>query len=221
MTTLLQNPSFQSVYLGVPVLLYLLFWKKCKLDNWICAYLIFTILTLLYSLFFKGYNLPYYSVFTTLEALLIGLMVYSLTKAKWTIALASIPNFTLLITYFLTEFSSKDIIPFTDQFPYRSPIGAHQFFDISSLNSLIISILCFFWLYNIISIEKTKYLTNKSLVYVFAILVFHAGSFFTLAFARYLISDLEVWRTLWAFIFIPIFMLSFTSLSVGLLWKQK
>ena len=119
-----------------------------------------------------------------------------------------------------TDESFITYLGYKDSYELIRPFGVHQFFDLCSVNNLIMVILTFVWLGKVIErddlISKE---TTKRFIYIFAFLAYYGGSFFTLAFARLGLPGTNHWRDMWYTIYIPLYVLFILALFVGLLWK--
>lgn len=216
---IVRNTLFRIALLVIPTVFVLIRRKYTKLDRFVILYILLAIGTELFTLIHEGYNLVQYSLFSFLEVLFISLIVFQDVRKKTVIVIPAIVSISTLIFFFNSPYSSLDLLKLPNSFPLRSPIDTHQFFDLCSINNLIAIVLTFVWLIKILNVEYNSGENIKRLIYVFSFLGYYCGSFFTIAFGRYIIGDISLWFEFWNKIYLPLYILFYLTLNIGLLWK--
>ncbi|MFT5724665.1 MAG: hypothetical protein ACI9JN_001784 [Bacteroidia bacterium] len=222
MVEILRNTPFRILFVIVPTIFAFIRFRKRLVtpDIFIIVFILSAIAAEIFTLFYEGYNLVQYSLFTAFEVLIITLLVYNETRKKSLFWIAGIPTIVFFLFFYITEYSSVDLLNLESNFPKRSPIDTHQFFDFCSITNLIFIILSFIWLYDLVTSSKPRNGGNtKRFIFLFAFLGYYCGGFFTIAFGRYIIGDITIWFEYWNKIYLPLYLLFYLTLNIGLLWK--
>ncbi|MFT7591937.1 MAG: hypothetical protein ACI9UJ_001866 [bacterium] len=222
MVEILRDTSFRLLFILVPTIYSVVRFRSrfVRSDYFILIFILSTILSEIFTLLHSGYNLIQYSLFSIFDIAIITALVYSETKHRVVIWISSIPTIGFFIFFLLTEYSSMDLLGIQNNFPIRSPLDTHQFFDFTSITNLLFVILCFIWLYDLVIKTRIENGGNtKRFIYLFALLGFYCGTFFTLAFGRYIIGDIMIWFEYWNKIYLPLYLLFYLTLNIGLLWN--
>ena len=220
MVEIMRNTGFRMLFIVIPAIFVLFKQKKVKLDKHILLYLTIVFFSEVFTYFHQGYNLIHYSLFLLTDLLIYSYIVQQEIRNKKIIYIGTlIPTFVLVL-FLLTDYSSINILDIVNVFPKRSPLDTQQFFDFSAVVNLCFIVITFMWLYDVIS--KPSFRSGgltKRFIYIFGFLGYFAGSFFTIAFGRYIIGDIAVWFDYWNKIYLPLYLLFILTLNIGLLWK--
>jgi len=222
MLELLGNFHFRLVSLAGLVVISAIFGNLKGAGKYVFIYMLILLITEIFNYFYLGYNLIYYSGFGIAEFVVIVQMVVHDIRRKWLLWILIIPP-ALFVFFYISNWSFVDELNIDRHYKDIYPIDEHQYFDFLSVLYFLIVLVTFKWLYHLISDDfhkDIKRLNTKKVIFIFAFLGFHGGTFFTTAFARVLLPDLSKWDFLWSAIFIPLYFLFTVSLTVGLLWKS-
>ncbi len=220
MVEIMRNIGFRMLFILIPAIFTLFKRTNVKIDKQILYFLGIVFLSEVFTYFHEGYNLIQYSLFSIAYLLAFSFLVQQEIRNKKIIYIGTlIPTFVLVL-FLLTDYSSINILDIVNVFPKRSPLDTQQFSDFSAVVNLCFIIITFMWLYDVIS--KPSFRSGgvtKRFIYIFGFLGYFAGSFFTIAFGRYIIGDIAVWFDYWNKIYLPLYLLFILTLNIGLLWK--
>lgn len=221
MEGILTESTFHLVYFSVLLILLGLRGVKSNLEKGVFLFILLRIIYKLIGTQVQGYNLHYYSIFNLVDMAVITWMIYRQTQKKAVIWFGTLPMLIAFFCFYLTDYSSVSLFGFEDTYPVVSPIGVHQYFDFCCIYSMNVILLCFYWLNEEVNNLDANYLINvQAIICLFSLLAFHGGAFFTMAFARFALPSSNVWYELWGMIYLPIYFLYLTGLTVGGLWKK-
>jgi hypothetical protein len=205
MAEIIRNTPFRILFIVVPTIYVLIRKRNAKIDYFIIGLISIVVASEFFTLFHKGYNLIQYSLFMLAETAVLAFMVYQETKKKLAIIIGLCLPILAIMFFLLTEYSSIDLFNISTNFPLRSPMDTHQFFDFNSIVSLTSIILVFMWLTFLVSTpNKIEGGSTKRFIYIFAFLGYFCGGFFTVAFGRYIIGDIGIWFEYWNKIYLPL-----------------
>lgn len=220
MVELMRNTPFRIMFIALPTIFIFFRKKKLKVELYVIGIILLTILSEIFTLLHSGYNLVEYSLFMVAHTIIMSLLVFEETKKKIILFIGIGLSALALIFFLLTPYSSIDVFHITTNFPLRSPIDTHQYFDLSSFLSLLNIIMVYTWLATLLS-STNQYPggLTKRYIFIFGFLFYFCGGFFTVAFGRYIVGDISIWFEYWNKIYLPLYLLFYLTLNIGLLWK--
>jgi hypothetical protein len=194
--------------------------RQSGISKLILTFIGIAVLSELLPLFTSDYNLIHLSVISVCQLGLIATALYYETS-KFKVPLAILAGGTLFFVFLLiSDWSSYSLITEGIQPVGEYPIGIHQFFDLLSVVNLGLIVLMFLWLLHLVKMTNYDPIDlNKKYIFIFAFLIYAGGSFFMVAFSRFIIPSLEEWFSLWSLIYIPIWFIFYLLLFAGLIWR--
>lgn len=220
MVELLRDTQFRLLFILLPAIFAIIVRKQILLDRYVLALILVTVSSEVFTLFHHGYNLVHYSIFTILDVIIISALIAKETEIKSIIPVNTVVTIIIFLFFIITDFSSINWLPITNTFPHRSPLDSQQFFDFCALASLILIITIFIWLFHVVSTNKNlQGGLTKRFIFITGMLAFYCGGFFTVAFGRYIVGDISIWFEYWNKIYLPLYLLFYLTLNIGLLWK--
>ncbi len=219
MVEIMRNTGFRMLFILIPTIFFFFKKQKIRLDWYIIGYLYLTLVSEIFTFYHTGYNLIHYSIFVLVNLIFISVFIYQETNKRIVLFISTILPITSLIFFLTTDHSSLDIVDIVNVFPVRSPLDTQQYFDFNGLINLCFVLVTFIWLYDVVSqTQKLEGGLTKRFIYIFGFLGYFAGSFFTIAFGRYIIGDIAQWFEYWNKIYLPLYLLFILTLNIGLLW---
>lgn len=221
MTDILINNHFRIFIIGLPLFIYVFKKNKLALDAPVFVFVVNILFSELFiTLYPRAYNLVVFSILSITESIILGWLIYKETKKNGLVLLTVLPTTFAFIFAFFTDYSSSQLFGFLDKFRYVKPINANQFFDLCAIHNLSFIIVLFAWLYATLNGKiPHPQLNKKRFVYIFVFLAYFASSFFSIAFGRYLTTDLNAWYTMWGMVYLPLYLLFYTTLNITLFWN--
>jgi|AntRauTorckE5430_2_1112549.scaffolds.fasta_scaffold05971_3 hypothetical protein len=195
-------------------------YRRNGIIKFISSFLILTLVAQILPIFYTGYNLLFLSIVDIAQLAILSLAIYyetSKLKIPLIVITGGISFFLFLYSSSWSSYSfiNEGIAPFGNH-----PIGLHQFFDLLSLVNIGYITLMFHWLIHIVNLDKyDRDDLRQRYFFIFGFLIYAGGSFFMVAFGRIIIPSLEEWFSLWEGIFHPIWIIFYSLLFIGLLWK--
>lgn len=202
------------------VCLFLKSWRNDRTDNFILAFTVISVLGELAPLFVPGYNLIHLSVLAVCHLGLVAILInYETSNLKMPLTLL-VGGILFFVFLYISDWSSYSLISEGISPSGEYPIGVHQFFDLLSVVNLSLIVLMFVWLVHLVRlVDYQVYDLKKKYLFILAFLIYAGGSFFMVAFSRFIIPSLEEWFSLWNLIYIPIWFVFNTLLFAGLIWR--
>lgn len=193
--------------------------KRDITNKRISLFIFFTLISELFTIFYSGYNLH---IYTTICFCQIGIFCFLVSREinKYNLA-----NISLIICFvftafiYLTNYSSQNFYPHGLEPDLEHLINVHQFFDFTTITFVFYILLCFQWLINLVKEDQKSHEYADKYIYIFSFILYGGGSFFMVAFGRWLIDDVFKWLQLWEAIFIPLWFVFYLLLFIGLIWK--
>lgn len=220
MYAIYENDLVRIVFLSIPIIF--VAFKTNSLNEWfIYAYLCLSLCAEIATLLNPNNNLFMLSVLGVIQTILVAFMISVDCRSK-NVLWALIPSLLLFFLYLFSDFSIASLLNYRDEYEGLKPISVQEFFDLFTIFNLTLVILLFYWLnYSIEFYQKNHLIYRKKLIYIFAFLLFYTGTFFTLAFGRFLLPNLDQWFQVWRMIYFPIYFIFYTTISINLLWKPR
>jgi hypothetical protein len=192
-----------------------------KLENYLYIYLLFALLGEVVTIVYNGYNLLIYSCLTGLEVVVISLLVHHETSGSNIPKLVAVIFSIAFSAALYSDFCLINLINSTELTEETHIISFKQYIDLSTIASLGYLTLAFTWLIHLVQRnDLLPYENNKRYIFILAFIMFYGGTFFMLAFGRYLLPEFEDWDLLWSAIVHPILLLFYLIIFIGLLWKR-
>ena len=209
-----------------PVLILILSFLRIqdhKIDWYFRILILFGILSEISGYFLVesiGSNLMAYSIFNGVQYTVLALIVINDTKKVLPFIVAGIVIWTELILQIGFDFSLISIITRSTEFIEPRQKLAAQYFELTSLTNLIITVLSFYWIWWLVNSSKFEGASlQKRYIYAFSLLAYFCCGFFIITLPRLAMIEFEYWVQLWQKIFNPLFILYYLGLLIGILWK--